>query len=124
MSAPRTVRVRTQDFGLITIDEPNWCTGRHPFEGWRADVTHRGPEVPLTLASPPFGPRQFLTAYLLQQPFSDTQPGVAIAFGGVETLEFNSEDFRDVIDALIIYALGHLTPLARELWKLEDGGES
>lgn len=117
MSAPRTVTVRTQDHGRITIPEPSWCTGRHPVEGYREDVEHQGSEVPLHIPTR-HGERRLLTAYLSQRPFSGL-PATEIVFGGVEVFGFDADGLRDVIDSLLIYALGRLQSFARQLEQIE-----
>lgn len=123
MSVPRIVIVRTQDHGQIMIPEPHWCTGEHPVEGYRVDITHQGPEVPLNLYSERVQQeRQFLTAYLVQRPFTDF-PATAVEFGGVDFFEYDSAGLRDVVDALIVYALGHLPALIRQLERIETKGD-
>ncbi|WP_394434764.1 DUF6907 domain-containing protein [Streptomyces sp. SGAir0957] len=125
MSASRTVAVVTVDYGTVRIEEPVWCLGRHPAGGYRADIEHHGAEVPLILDTICHGPRQLLTACLIQRPYSEygtTAPVVTLDFDGDH--EFDSAALRDVVDALVIFALGHLTPLARQLKTIEDGAES
>ncbi|MEV6833627.1 hypothetical protein AB0N17_03690 [Streptomyces sp. NPDC051133] len=49
MTAPRTITVRTLDHGPLELRCPTWCTGEHEDDVHRADISHLGPDQPLTL---------------------------------------------------------------------------
>ncbi|MCT9107939.1 hypothetical protein N4G69_20255 [Streptomyces mirabilis] len=68
MSTRRTVTIHTVDHGPVTIPEPSWCAGRHRDGGARVDITHVGPEQPLTLPTRD-GPAVHLVASLESRPF-------------------------------------------------------
>ncbi|MYW66290.1 hypothetical protein GTY65_19855 [Streptomyces sp. SID8379] len=125
MSELRTVVVPTIDHGTVRFTEPVWCLGNHPAGGYREDIQHQGAEVPLLLDTICHGQVQTLAASLMQRPFSThgtTRPVVTIETDGDH--EFNAASLRDVVDALVIYGLGRLKALARQLEALEEGGES
>ncbi|MFE1882642.1 DUF6907 domain-containing protein [Streptomyces diastatochromogenes] len=49
MTAPRTVTVQTLDHGAVELRCPDWCTGEHEQDVHREDISHLGPDQPLTL---------------------------------------------------------------------------
>ncbi|GGV34318.1 hypothetical protein GCM10010293_36730 [Streptomyces griseoflavus] len=69
MSEPRTVTLPTTDHGDVTVPEPSWCIGHadHRPE-LRADILHRGADVPLT-----FRAHHIMDAGLVQAPFSTVE---------------------------------------------------
>ncbi|MGQ4402550.1 hypothetical protein ACN6K4_003332 [Streptomyces hayashii] len=67
MTEPRTVTLLTEDFGPVTLPEPAWCIGHDDHTpGYRADILHVGPDVPLRWAGVVLA-----DASLVQSPFSE-----------------------------------------------------
>ncbi|MFD7982144.1 DUF6907 domain-containing protein [Kitasatospora indigofera] len=83
--AARTVRVQTVDRGPVVLREPAWCVGRHPDGEYRADLTHDGPAVSLTVETAG-GTVELLDLLLTQSPFATRaeyrRPTVAVRLGG------------------------------------------
>ncbi|MET8506791.1 hypothetical protein ABZV60_19365 [Streptomyces sp. NPDC004787] len=65
-----TVTVPTGDYGDVTIPEPSWCLGLHPFEQYRVDITHEGEEVFPLIPTLCHGEAPTLSVSLIQRPFS------------------------------------------------------
>lgn len=47
--SPEPRQIRTVDHGTVTITCPDWCTGEHEDDVHRGDISHLGPDQPLTL---------------------------------------------------------------------------
>lgn len=45
----RMIRLETIDHGGVTLACPAWCAGHSARPGYRIDITHVGPDRPLTL---------------------------------------------------------------------------
>ncbi|WP_406171193.1 DUF6907 domain-containing protein [Streptomyces sp. NBC_00996] len=122
MSAPRTVTIRTVDHGPVTIPEPSWCAGRHPDGGARVDITHVGPDRPLTIPTRR-GPAVHLVTALESRPFVAESflrgPFVAVEIGGdwyetglaglermASELEAHAEQLRDRARGLAVILAG------------------
>ena len=121
-----TVTVYTADHGDVTLEEPFWCTGEHPAEGYREDTEHEGDEIPLVVTTPCHGDVQLLTAALFQRPFSThgpTVPLVAVEVGDTELHEYDSTALAGLADSMVAFAVGPLHQLIERLQLLE-GDES
>ncbi|MER7174599.1 DUF6907 domain-containing protein [Streptomyces mesophilus] len=119
MSVPQTVTVHTRDHGSVTIAEPAWCLGVHVAGGFRADIEHAGEDVEL-LVDTARGQARLLTACVSERPFSPTDTSVFVAVElGCDWHPFSSETLADLVDQLVIHALGTLRPLVRKLRALE-----
>lgn len=70
----RTVTISTVDYGEVTIPEPPWCAGEHPSGGYRIDISHYGPDVPLPVETSR-GRVTAMTTALEQRPFTERHPG-------------------------------------------------
>jgi hypothetical protein len=73
----RTVAVPTYDHGLVTVREPDWCTGsesEHQPGGYRVDITHASPDYEFT-TSTSRGTAVVLRACFEQRPFTEHPPG-------------------------------------------------
>ncbi|WP_236243148.1 hypothetical protein [Streptomyces sp. CC228A] len=119
MTARRTVTVRTIDHGPVTLTCPAWCTGHtgHP-AGYRADLSHTGPEhvlvhegEPLHVAQLvrfPYGARPNTTGlYVEQSGFAQTLTPVGV----------------DGLAAALVAHAARLRHLARELSALHAAEE-
>lgn len=73
----RTVTIRTGDQGVITIEEPVWCTEEHTTAEHHSDISHYGPDIMLTSDSD-HGPRELLTLVVGQHPYTDLPPGTGV----------------------------------------------
>ncbi|MFG2130508.1 DUF6907 domain-containing protein [Streptomyces sp. NPDC048751] len=123
MSASRTVTVQTDDHGLVTLDEPHWCLGEHPAEGYRADITHEGEEYPLVVPTPCHGEVRIALASLVQRPFSPYDARILAAVEFDELHEYDSASLAGLLDALVAWAVGPGHLLVERLQLLEgDGG--
>lgn len=78
----RTVTVPTFDAGEVTLDEPSWCIGHETDPQYRADISHTGPDEPLTLPTRT-GPAIHLTTALEARPYA-CDPFLRTVFVGVE----------------------------------------
>lgn len=102
VSGGRTVTVRTRDHGPVTLTCPAWCRTDHtagPVE-YRADVTHRGPDLSLALPGRR-GPDEWLYVCVDQAPLSAYDPalGVVVEVGGV-SVRYAPEGLRALADVL------------------------
>lgn len=71
----RIVTIDTADHGVVTIPEPEWCTGEmHQPGDNRVDISHNGPDTEFTLPTPR-GPVVFLRMGVEQRPFTERAPG-------------------------------------------------
>jgi hypothetical protein len=104
VSVRRTVTVPTLDHGPVTLTCPAWCTVDHAIGpvDYRADVTHRGPELSLTVPSR-HGPAEWLHACVDQAPFSayDRTVTVVVALGG-ESARHTPASLRVYADTLAV----------------------
>ncbi|MGW2617369.1 DUF6907 domain-containing protein [Streptomyces sp. NPDC001500] len=82
MTAPRAVRIRTIDHGTVTVICPDWCTDDHEQDVHRVDITHTGPDRPLTLPTR-HGEVAHLVTALEVRPFVDA-PFFRTVFVNVE----------------------------------------
>lgn len=114
---PPEITVHTGDHGPVTIPEPAWCIGTHMEVAYRSDITHIGPDAKVTVGTSQ-GPRELLTMFLTQSPYtilapgSDVYVGVHLADGehysyGVNGLEQLAED--------LVKAAGRVRLMARRL---------
>jgi hypothetical protein len=109
-AAARMVTVQTVDRGPVVLPEPAWCVGRHPDGEYRADLTHDGPDVSLTVETEG-GAVELLTLLLTQSPFAARpeyrRPTVAVRLGG------DYHRFRDqaALNALADSLAGHAEQL-------------
>jgi hypothetical protein len=115
----RTVTVPTGDHGDVTVPEPFWCLGDHPFEGYRADIEHRSEEVPLTVPVPCCGEVPVLVLNLVQRPFyGDTAVKATVGLGD-DWHDLSSRELADLTDALVAHAVGPLHQFIERLRLLE-----
>ncbi|MFD5227393.1 DUF6907 domain-containing protein [Streptomyces qaidamensis] len=70
MSEHRPVTIHTLDHGDIALPCPAWCIGEHEDDVRRVDITHVGPDEPLTLPTRR-GPVTHLVTAIEIRPFSD-----------------------------------------------------
>ena len=120
MSA-RTVTVSTADHGDVTIPEPSWCLGKHPWESYREDIAHQGAQIEAFIETPCHGRVSMLAAALVQRPFSPTDPHVRVSLdmdGDWHDLDACALDAAAA--AFVDYA-AVLRRLARQLPVLEAG---
>lgn len=78
----RTVTLATLDHGQITLPEPSWCIGHGDAPQYRVDISHTGPDEPLTLSTRT-GPAVHLTTALEVRPYA-CDPFLQRPFVGVE----------------------------------------
>ncbi|MEU8891154.1 hypothetical protein [Streptomyces sp. NPDC048442] len=117
MTARRTVTVQTSDHGPVTLPEPEWCLGNHEASGYRADLSHTGPEHALA-----YDDETLLVASLTQDPYAThgpRTPGLYVEQTGyARTL--TPEETELLADALVGHA-AELRVLARKLAALGEG---
>jgi hypothetical protein len=118
-----TVTVPTGDRGDVVLDEPFWCLGEHEPEGYRADISHEGEEVPLLVQTGCHGEVRLGAASLTQRPFSPTDARVLAAVEFDELHEYDARELADMLDSLVAWAIGPMHQLVERLQLLE-GGES
>lgn len=116
MTEPRTVTIRTEDRGDVTIPEPGWCVGH---EGQRpelfSDTLHQGPDVELAFRGYLVG-----TAGLVQSPYAlevTHLPEASVSLLG-QTLDPAG---LDEWAAVLVEHAARLRHLARELAALLGG---
>lgn len=125
MTEPRTHRIRTLDHGTVTITCPAWCAGEHEQDVHREDITHVGPDQPLTLPTRS-GPVTNLVTALEVRPYV-TDPFLRTVFVNVEIgpdwWPTGLAGLEAMADALTGQAEA-LREQARRLAQLLAGGES
>ncbi|WP_159011846.1 DUF6907 domain-containing protein [Streptomyces sp. NRRL F-5123] len=100
---PQTVTIPTCDHGVVTIPEPEWCTGElHQPGGYRVDITHSSADDEFTVPIPR-GAAVLLRTCLQQYPFAERSPGLE-PFLSVELdgrwCPVEPNELRDLADAL------------------------
>lgn len=122
MTAPRTVTVHTADHGPVEVDEPFWCLGEHPAEGYREDIEHQGETIRLAVDTACHGEVEVLNASLFQRPFSSHGPtGPMVSVELDDWHEFNAAQLAGLADSLVSFAVGPLHQLIERLQLLEGG---
>ncbi|MEU9557369.1 DUF6907 domain-containing protein [Streptomyces fumanus] len=112
--------VPTGDHGDVTMPEPPWCLGDHPFEGYRVDIEHRGEDLVLTVPTPCHGQVPFTTLTLVQRPFSPDDAAVKVtAEVDGDYHDLSSTELAAVADALMSHAAGPFHSLIERLQRLE-----
>ncbi|WJV47666.1 DUF6907 domain-containing protein [Streptomyces flavofungini] len=123
MSAARTVTVHTLDHGPITITCPDWCIGHEGPPQYRVDLSHFGPDRPLTLPTRR-GPAIHLVTALEVRPYVDDSflrlPFVGVHIGG-DWYPTGLAGLEAMADALTAQA-DALRDQARELAVILAGG--
>lgn len=113
MNTQHTVTVHTRDHGDVTVPEPSWCLGEHGPQngGYRADIVHDGPEVPLV-----FRGFALLHAGLVAHPCAERMPRgtYACVDVGADHVGLDPEGLQELAAGLIDHA-ATLRNLAREL---------
>jgi hypothetical protein len=72
----QTVTIPTRDHGVLTIPEPEWCTGElHQPGGYRVDITHSSADEEFTVPTAR-GTAVLLRTSLQQYPFTERSPGL------------------------------------------------
>lgn len=120
MTAPRTITVRTLDFGLVTMPEPAWCVSDHQPAGYRSDTIHSGPEV-----THDFDGHELFTASLVSYPYSafgGPSLGVSVDLGCIGQTLDPAE--LDRLAAAFVESAVRLRTLARELTVIQARGEA
>lgn len=121
MTAPRTVTVQTLVGGPVAILEPSWCRSEHLAVERQADICHEGEELSAIVDTACHGRIPFLTAFLLQYPFSERGSRavtVAVQIDG-ENHEFGPAGLGDLAATLTAHALYALLPLRARLQSLQ-----
>jgi hypothetical protein len=73
---PQTVTIPTCDHGVVTISEPDWCTGElHQPGGYRVDITHSSADDEFTVQTS-HGTAVLLRTCFQQYPFTERSPGI------------------------------------------------
>ncbi|MFF4836556.1 DUF6907 domain-containing protein [Streptomyces sp. NPDC001315] len=120
MNDPRTVTIRTQDHGDVTIPEPSWCLGDHPTEGYREDIEHAGEPVRLVVDTACHGEIEVLSVALFQRPFSTHGPTQPMAVAELDDWhEFDAAKLAGFADTLTSFAAGPLHAVVERLRLLE-----
>lgn len=118
MSADRTVTLQTLDHGLITIPEPEWCTGHTGHAEFRVDTTHTGVSHVGT-----FRGRELQSARLALSPFADQRVGgLSVSVGEPVLMGLDPAGLDELAAAYVEYG-ATLRHLARELSTLLARGE-
>jgi hypothetical protein len=117
MAGPRIVTVPTLDHGDITVPEPAWCVGHadQP-RGFRVDLTHRGPEIPIGLANEPL-----FVALASQHPFSSGSRQVGLYVEDIDIANTYTPAELDQLAAGLVEAAAQLRHQARWLAVLRGG---
>ncbi|MGW1278035.1 DUF6907 domain-containing protein [Streptomyces tsukubensis] len=119
MTGARTVTVPTLDHGPLSLICPSWCAEPHDQAEYRVDITHAGPDTPLT-GDTSRGTATILTAWLEQRPYTHRPPGTApfinIEIGG-DCYPCNPAQLHQLAAALTSHAT-HLRALAGQLTTL------
>jgi hypothetical protein len=101
--APRTITVPTRDHGVVTIPEPDWCTGEyHQPDGFRVDITHSSADDEFTVPTSR-GTVVLLRTCLSQYPFTEQSPGlepfISVQLDG-DWYPFEPNELCDLADAI------------------------
>ncbi|MEU6244803.1 hypothetical protein [Streptomyces sp. NPDC047024] len=122
MSAePRTITVPTEDYGDVTLPEPDWCIGHADEQehvGYRVDISHGGPDVELV-----FWGEALTYACLTQSPFAEQAPRTIGVSVGLLKRTLTAVELYELAAAVDGYA-DRLRDLADKLDQLTDGGDS
>jgi hypothetical protein len=108
-TTPRTITIRTDDHGPVTVTCPTWCTAQHEQGGYRADILHAGPDVALVFCGHDIG-----DASLAESPYAELPGGglgVSVSLLGqtlnpvqlydfAATLDTYADRLRDLADQL------------------------
>ncbi|MBT2493678.1 hypothetical protein J7E96_35300 [Streptomyces sp. ISL-96] len=116
--------IHTRDHGLVVVDEPAWCNGKHTDGGFREDIQHQAWDSYMVFdAGHDDGPAEILTSYLMQRPFSPTSPEPHIGFDmGDQFAELDPAGVDRLAAALVEHA-AVLRAAARRLAELRGGDQ-